>query len=239
ARVKITDFGLARAVDDASVTQSGVIAGTPMYMSPEQAASEPVDHRSDLFSLGSVMYAMCTGHPPFRATGTIAVIMRVIEDTPRPIREINPDIPDWLEAIIAKLHAKKPEDRFQSAKEVAELLEQHLAHLQQPGQVPPPPSLASPAVRNGAVKSGKTSLVLPVSLIIAPLIIWAILVPTSPLIPRVDGFDLHGILMVALSFSTVAMMMLGANLLKQRITARSGQAAQSYSSRQTPGGRPR
>src|SRR6202022_208423 len=73
-RVKITDFGLARAVDDASVTQSGTVAGTPMYMSPEQAEGLAVDHRSDLFSLGTVLYAMCTGHPPFRASGTHAVL---------------------------------------------------------------------------------------------------------------------------------------------------------------------
>src|SRR5437879_12467371 len=71
-RVKITDFGLARAVDDASLTQSGVVAGTPMYMSPEQAEGLAVDHRSDLFSLGTVLYVMCTGRPPFRATGTMA-----------------------------------------------------------------------------------------------------------------------------------------------------------------------
>src|SRR5262249_7917466 len=143
-RVKITDFGLARAVDDASVTQSGVIAGTPLYMSPEQAEGKPVDFRSDLFSLGSVLYVLCTGRPPFRATGTMAVMKRVIEDAPRPIREINPEIPDWLEAIIAKLHAKKPEDRFQSAKVVAELLEQHLAHLQQPSLVPLPAPVQVP-----------------------------------------------------------------------------------------------
>src|SRR5439155_4258185 len=126
-RVKITDFGLARAVDDASLTQSGVIAGTPMYMSPEQADGQALDHRSDLFSLGTVLYVMCTGRPPFRATGTMAVLKRVIEDTPRSIAEINPEIPDWLADIIAKLHAKKPEERFQTAKEVAELLGQHLS----------------------------------------------------------------------------------------------------------------
>ncbi len=131
-RVKITDFGLARAVDDASVTQSGTVAGTPMYMSPEQAEGLAIDHRSDLFSLGTVLYAMCTGHPPFRASGTHAVLKRVIDASPRPVREINNEIPDWLEAIIAKLHAKKPADRFQTAKEVAELLGGHLAHLQQP-----------------------------------------------------------------------------------------------------------
>jgi hypothetical protein len=137
-RVKISDFGLARAVDDASITQSGVIAGTPMYMSPEQANSQPVDPRSDLFSLGSVLYALGAGHPPFRADSTPAVLMRVVADSPRPLREINADIPDWLAAIIARLHAKKPEDRFQSAKELADLLEQHLAHLQQPTRVPMP-----------------------------------------------------------------------------------------------------
>ncbi len=145
-RVKITDFGLARAVDDASVTQSGVITGTPMYMAPEQARGEQVDHRADLFSLGSVMYAMCTGHSPFRASGTHAVLMRVIEDTPRPIGESNPELPDWLNDIIAKLLAKKPDERFQTAKEVAELLEQHLAHVQQPHLAPRPAPVAIPSV---------------------------------------------------------------------------------------------
>src|SRR3954470_30672 len=78
-RVKITDFGLARAVADASLTQSGVVAGTPPYMSPEQGRGEPVDQRADLFSLGSVLYAMCTGRPPFRADSSVAVLKRVCE----------------------------------------------------------------------------------------------------------------------------------------------------------------
>ena len=140
-RVKITDFGLARLVDDASVTQSGVIAGTPMFMAPEQAAGETVDHRADLFSLGSVLYTMCTGRPPFRASGTMAVMKRVIEEAPTPIREINPEIPGWLCDIIAKLQAKKPAERFATAKEVADLLGQQLAHLQQPGHASLPPRL--------------------------------------------------------------------------------------------------
>ncbi len=143
-RVKLTDFGLARAVDDASVSQSGTVAGTPMYMSPEQAEGLAVDPRSDLFSLGSVLYAMCTGHPPFRASGTHAVLKRVIEETPRPIPEVNPEIPAWLCDLIARLHAKKPAGRFQTASEVADLLGQHLAHPQQPGQVPKPPPVGQP-----------------------------------------------------------------------------------------------
>src|SRR5262249_4250217 len=127
-RVKITDFGLARAAADASLTQNGVIAGTPMYMAPEQTRGETIDHRADLFSLGTVLYPMGSGRPPFRATNSMATLKRVAEDTPRPIREIIPEVPEWLCDIIAKLHAKKPAERFQSAKEVADLLRQHLAH---------------------------------------------------------------------------------------------------------------
>jgi serine/threonine-protein kinase len=140
-RVKITDFGLARAIDDASLSQSGVVAGTPLYMSPEQASGEAVDCRSDLFSLGSVIYTMATGHPPFRASGTMGVLRRVCEDTPRPMRESNPHVPPWLEAIVARLHAKDPADRFQNAQEVADLLGQHLAHLQEPHRMPLPASV--------------------------------------------------------------------------------------------------
>ena len=128
-RVKLTDFGLARAVDDASLSQTGIVAGTPMFMSPEQAKGESLDHRSDLFSLGSVLYTMCTGRPPFRAEGTFALLKRVAEDTPRPIAEISPETPQWLCDIIARLHAKKPEDRFDSARQVADLLAHHVAEL--------------------------------------------------------------------------------------------------------------
>jgi WD40 repeat protein len=137
-RVRITDFGLARAVDDASLTQSGLVAGTPQYMAPEQAGGGPVDHRADLFSLGSLLFAACTGRPPFHGDGTMATLKRVCEDDPRPIRETNPEIPEWLAGIIAKLQAKDRAKRFQSAAEVAELLGRRLAHVQQPGLVPMP-----------------------------------------------------------------------------------------------------
>jgi len=140
-RVTITDFGLARAVDDATMTRSGVIAGTPQYMSPEQARGESIDHRSDLFSLGSVLYMMCAGHSPFRAETTFGILRRITDNQPRPLREINPDVPEWLCAIIEKLHAKEPSERFQSAEEVAELLEGCLAHVQQPSAIPLPTSV--------------------------------------------------------------------------------------------------
>jgi serine/threonine-protein kinase len=149
-RVWLTDFGLARAVDDASLTQSGVIAGTPQYMAPEQAQGHAVDHRADLFSLGSTLYAMCTAHVPFRAETAMAVLRRVCDEEPRPVRSVNPDVPTWLAAVIEKLHAKKPADRFQTAGEVAELLEKYLAHLQQPDANPLP---AGPILRAKARKS--------------------------------------------------------------------------------------
>ena len=142
-RVKLTDFGLARVMDDASLTLSGVIAGTPQYMAPEQAWGRDVDARADLFSLGAVMYAMCSGHSPFRARTTMAVLKRVCEDAPRPLRAINPDVPDWLVAIIEKLLAKNPEDRFQTATEVSELLGRWLAHVQQPNVVERPQSISA------------------------------------------------------------------------------------------------
>ena len=142
-RVLLTDFGLARAADDASLTRSGVIAGTPQYMSPEQARGDQVDHRTDLFSLGTVFYTMLAGHSPFRADSAMGILRRVCDDTPRPLREINPNVPVWLEGFIAKLHAKQPADRFESAIKVSELLQGTLAHIQQPTIVPLPSEVSS------------------------------------------------------------------------------------------------
>ena len=130
-RVKLTDFGLARAVDDASMTQSGVVAGTPQYMSPEQARGEAVDHRSDLFSLGSVLYFMCAGHPPFRASSTPAVLRRVSDDPSAAAARGEP-----RRSRLAGGHRraacieKDPGRRFQSATEVADTLGRLLADLQ-------------------------------------------------------------------------------------------------------------
>lgn len=129
-RVKLTDFGLARATEDVKLTQTGHVAGTPLYMAPEQARGEPVDHRADLFSLGSVLYALCTGRPPFGGSTPFLVLKSLTEERPRPIRDINPDIPQWLVDVVDRLHAKDPGERFQSAAEVADLLAGRLALLQ-------------------------------------------------------------------------------------------------------------
>lgn len=147
-RALVTDFGLARVADDASETMSGVLAGTPSFMAPEQARGERIDERSDLFSLGSVMYAMCTARPPFRAETVYGMIRRICEDETRSIREINPEIPEWLAGFVAKLHSKSKEARFDSAEQAARVLSLELAHLQNPASIGAParPWLAAPIV---------------------------------------------------------------------------------------------
>jgi hypothetical protein len=145
-RAKITDFGLARTVDDVKLTRTGEVSGTPQYMSPEQALGQAVDHRTDLFGLGCVLYAMCTGRPPFRGDSVAVVVRRICDEAPRPIAEINPEIPGWLITTIDRLLAKDPAQRFQSAAEVADVLSDQLAFAQQPqaGRVPIPLLAAAP-----------------------------------------------------------------------------------------------
>jgi serine/threonine protein kinase len=177
-RLKITDFGLARAVDDASLTRTGVIAGTPQYMSPEQARGESIDARSDLFSLGSVLYAASTGRPPFRAETTFGILRRITDSEPRPVREINPEIPTWLAAIISRLHAKDPAARFQSAEEVADLLGKCLAHVQQPTVVPlPEAAVTEPACERSVPKRPRRARPRPArSIVIAAVAVTVLLV---------------------------------------------------------------
>ncbi len=92
-KVKITDFGLARAVGEVQVTEHGQISGTPEYMSPEQARGQALDHRSDLFSLGCVLYAMCAGRSPFHSQNAWDAIARVCNEPPPALREIMPKRP--------------------------------------------------------------------------------------------------------------------------------------------------
>lgn len=137
----ITDFGLARTIDDATMTRSGAITGTPEFMSPEQARGDSIDCSSDVFSLGSVLYALCTGQRPFRAQTSFGVLRTITDVNPTPIRDINPDIPDWFCTIVTSMHAKSPADRPSSA-EVRDLFERCLAHLYQPDRIPLPDDLS-------------------------------------------------------------------------------------------------
>ena len=117
-RVKILDFGLARREADQDLTQSGSVLGTPSYMAPEQARGQTVDARADLFSLGVVLYRMAAGRLPFRGDSILAVLSALANDTPSPVRELNPKVPAKLADLIHRLLAKKPADRPASAGQV-------------------------------------------------------------------------------------------------------------------------
>jgi hypothetical protein len=132
-RAVLTDFGLARAMDDASLTQTGIIAGTPHYMAPEQAAGEEIDARSDLFSLGGVLYFMAAGHPPFRAASALAVLHRICQEPHRSVWHWNKDLPEGLVDVIDRLLAKKPGRRLASAEEVRDRLGRLLSNVQRHG----------------------------------------------------------------------------------------------------------
>jgi WD40 repeat protein/serine/threonine protein kinase len=159
-RVKVTDFGLAWVAGDADPAKAKVLAGTPPYMSPEQARGEPTDHRTDLFSLGSVLYTLCAGKPPFRADTTAGVLKSVCEDTAAPLGEISPGVPAWLCTLIGKLHAKAVNDRFATAREVADLLAGQLALLQEPPRISSP---APPLSSEPGIEAAPASLVAPSS----------------------------------------------------------------------------
>jgi eukaryotic-like serine/threonine-protein kinase len=136
-RVKILDFGLARpANDDAHITGSGAVLGTPAYMSPEQGRGLKVDHRTDLFSLGVVLYRLTTGKMPFTGDGAMAVLTSLAVDTPIAPRQLNPELPESVEAVINKLLAKSPAERFQTAKEVIEALVEIERPRSNSGQLP-------------------------------------------------------------------------------------------------------
>jgi serine/threonine protein kinase/tetratricopeptide (TPR) repeat protein len=132
--VKLLDFGLsttmplgdigeAATLTHAPLTKPGMILGTVHYMSPEQAAGRPVDFRSDQFSFGCLLYELLTGRQPFQGATAVQTLSMIIEASPRPIGEFNPDVPDPLQAIVARCLSKKPEDRYASTQNLAHDLE--------------------------------------------------------------------------------------------------------------------
>jgi WD40 repeat protein len=128
-RVKLTDFGLARVAEDTKLTRTGFVTGTPLYMSPEQAMGQETDARSDLFSLGAILYEMAAGQTPFSGDSALQVLKQITDAKHKPLRELNPQLPEWFTETVDDLLAKKPDDRYQTATDLAEVLEFHWAHL--------------------------------------------------------------------------------------------------------------
>jgi serine/threonine-protein kinase len=120
---KVMDFGIARAVTstgDPTLTRTGFVMGTAAYLSPEQAEGKPVDARSDIYSLGCVVYEMLTGKPPFDGNSPVAVATKHLSEEPEPISRVNPRVPHEVEAVVARAMRKDPEERYQDAREMAD-----------------------------------------------------------------------------------------------------------------------
>jgi serine/threonine protein kinase len=144
-RVKILDFGLARAAGDkGNVTHSGAIMGTPAYMAPEQASGRAVDARTDLFSLGCVLYRLCTGTMPFHGPDAISTLMAVTHHQPPPPSELNRALPRSLSDLIMALLAKDPQARPQSADDVAAALGDMERHVPAGGEYVPEVPVQAP-----------------------------------------------------------------------------------------------
>ncbi len=128
-RVKVLDFGIAKLKTDTEsnqLTQQGMIVGTPYYMSPEQCKSEELDARSDIYSLGIILYEMLTGQVPFLAATPVGVVLKHANEAPRPLRELRDSIPEPLEAVVLRALQKERKDRQESAAQLSQELENAL-----------------------------------------------------------------------------------------------------------------
>jgi serine/threonine-protein kinase len=128
-RLKLMDLGIARGLDGEDITRTSSILGTAGYVSPEQARGEPVDHRSDIYSLGCVLYEMLTGRQPFEADNPVAVAYRHVHDAPTPPSAVEPSVPPALEAVVLRAMEKDPAGRYQSVGEMTAALEDRAASV--------------------------------------------------------------------------------------------------------------
>jgi eukaryotic-like serine/threonine-protein kinase len=138
-RIKVLDFGIARTTDGVNLTQTASVLGTAPYMSPEQAMGQPADARSDIYSLGCVLYEMLTGKPPFMGDLPAAVLHQHVRVAPKSPRALNPDVPPALDALVLQMLAKSPEDRPQTAAEVRDRLAALAAATEATTPLPPAP----------------------------------------------------------------------------------------------------
>ncbi|MEV6841339.1 protein kinase [Streptomyces sp. NPDC051133] len=133
--VKVTDFGIARALHNAQsrMTQTGMVVGTPDYLSPEQAVGKDIDHRSDLYSTGCLLYELLTARPPFAGETPISLVRQHVEDTPVPPSQVSGAAPPELDGLVMRALAKDPDDRFQTAQEMHSLVQYGLQMLHSHG----------------------------------------------------------------------------------------------------------
>ena len=143
--VKVLDFGIARTTDGVTLTQTASVLGTAPYMSPEQAMGQPADARSDIYSLGCVLYEMLTGSPPFMGDLPAAVLHQHVRVAPKAPRAVNPDVPPALDALVLRMLAKAPEDRPQTAAEVRDALATLDTTTEPTRPLPPAEALAAVA----------------------------------------------------------------------------------------------
>ncbi|MFE7560972.1 protein kinase [Kitasatospora sp. NPDC057500] len=129
--VKVMDFGIARALTGtaSTMTQTGMVMGTPQYLSPEQALGKPVDHRSDLYAAGCMLYELLTLRPPFTGDTPLSVVYQHVQDNPVPPSQANPRVPAGLDPLVLRSLAKNPDDRFQDADEFRAHIEHALREL--------------------------------------------------------------------------------------------------------------
>lgn len=233
--VKILDFGLARLDEPATVghdqdvtaaamTMPGQIMGTPGYMSPEQAAGKPTDARTDLFSLGVVLYEMVTGARPFRGDSAMDVIIALCRDEPAAPSTLNPAVPPEVERVIARCMAKRPDDRYASARELlAELDALDPGTAGSPSLVSSPGAPSPPTGPRSAPQLAPTSSSPHASVIPPP--------PAAPARPRVQKRAVFAAL------GLVAFGAFGALALREPATRRRGPRPVVAQGRQTSWGR--
>jgi serine/threonine-protein kinase len=180
-RVRVTDFGIARA-GTSDMTETGSIMGTAQYLSPEQAQGRAVDARSDLYSIGIVLYELLTGQVPFDAESPVTVALMQVNEPPVPPRELNPAIPPALEAVVLRAMEKDPDRRFQSADEF-------IAALETPQEILPPPPLVEEILEEEDRRGRRWWLWLLILLALAAIAfgLYQVLKPEQLVVPNVIG----------------------------------------------------